>query len=504
MLPKIANSNLSKLSKNHYFIPLIIILAVGIPAAYAITITLGGDVVITGFLDMSNNKIINVGTPTLSPDAATKAYVDSVIVPGSPSSVDANTLDGIVLSTFLTKAEHVDCNKEASLVFSVPTFTPDSSCLANFETLDSTGIVGLGSSITIGTDGLPVISYRDGTPNDDLKVAHCLNVSCSGGVGVGFDTPTTVDSAANVQGTTSITIGTDGFPVISYLDDFPNDDLKVAHCTSIDCTTFDTPTAVDFTDSVGRDSSITIGTDGLPVISYHDSTNIDLKVAHCTNTSCSTSTTTTVESTGSVGQDTSITIGIDGFPVIAHRDTTTPDTPNNGLKVVHCLNVSCSGGVGVGFDTPTTLDSAGDVGRTSSITIGTDGFPVISHFTNTGFDLKVSHCTNTSCSTFDPPTFIDFTDSVGGESSITIGTDGFPVISYQDFTNTDLKVAHCTNTSCSTFDTPITVDSAGSGGEFSFDTSITIGTDGLPVISYFNTNFDLKFVHCGDSKCFLK
>jgi len=494
MLPKIANSNLSKLSKSRYLIPLLIVLAVGIPAAYAITITLGGDVIITGFLDMSNNKIINVGTPTLAPDAATKAYVDSVIVPGSPSSVDANTLDGIVLSTFLTKAEHdaiVDCNKEASLVFSVPTFTPDSSCLANFETLDSGGNVGFETSITIGTDGFPVVSYLDST-NTALKVAHCTNTSCSA-----FDTPTTIDSAGNVQGSTSITIGTDGFPVISYFDDFPNNDLKVAHCTNTSCSTFDPPTAVDFTDSVGRESSITIGTDGFPVVSYLDSTNTALKVAHCTNTSCSTSTTTTVESTGDVGEDTSITIGTDGFPVISYRDNTSPDTIFNGLKVAHCGNASCSSG-----NTITTLDSNGDVGRTSSITIGTDGFPVISHFTNTGFDLKVSHCTNTSCSTFDPPTFIDSTGSVGGQTSITIGIDGLPVISYQDFTNTDLKVAHCTNTSCSTFDTPITVDSAGSDGEFSFDTSITIGTDGLPVISYFNTNFDLKFVHCGDSKCF--
>ena len=37
---------------------------------------------------------------------------------------------------------------------------------------------------------------------------------------------------------------------------------------------------VDFTGSVGRDTSITVGADGLPVISYYDATNMDLKVAH--------------------------------------------------------------------------------------------------------------------------------------------------------------------------------------------------------------------------------
>jgi len=61
-----------------YLIVTIIILAVGIPTAYAITITLGGDpVIINGILDLMGNRITNVGTPTVSTDAATKAYVDS-------------------------------------------------------------------------------------------------------------------------------------------------------------------------------------------------------------------------------------------------------------------------------------------------------------------------------------------------------------------------------------------------------------------------------------------
>lgn len=68
----------SKSPISKYLILSIIILAVGVPAAYAITITLGGNPVeIFGVLDMKTNEIINVGTPTLSTDAATKGYVDS-------------------------------------------------------------------------------------------------------------------------------------------------------------------------------------------------------------------------------------------------------------------------------------------------------------------------------------------------------------------------------------------------------------------------------------------
>lgn len=51
---------------------------------------------------------------------------------------------------------------------------PAASALA---TLDSPGIVGRETSVTVGADGLGLISYLDGT-NGDLKVAHCTNALC--------------------------------------------------------------------------------------------------------------------------------------------------------------------------------------------------------------------------------------------------------------------------------------------------------------------------------------
>ena len=44
-------------------------------------------------------------------------------------------------------------------------------------TLDSTGDVGAYTSVTVGADGLALISYQDYT-NGYLKVAHCANVYC--------------------------------------------------------------------------------------------------------------------------------------------------------------------------------------------------------------------------------------------------------------------------------------------------------------------------------------
>jgi hypothetical protein len=44
-------------------------------------------------------------------------------------------------------------------------------------TVDSLGDTGAHTALTIGADGFPLITYQDGT-NGDLRVAHCSNVFC--------------------------------------------------------------------------------------------------------------------------------------------------------------------------------------------------------------------------------------------------------------------------------------------------------------------------------------
>jgi len=45
----------------------------------------------------------------------------------------------------------------------------------------------------------------------------------------------------------------------------------------------------------------------------------------------------------------------------------------------------------------TTLDGSGNVGRFSSVIIGTDGLALISYYDATNGDLKVAHCSNLFC-----------------------------------------------------------------------------------------------------------
>ena len=91
--------------------------------------------------------------------------------------------------------------------------------------IDSVGNVGYFTSITIGTNGNPIISYYDGA-NLDLKVAACNNPTCEALGGAPAATNTTIDSAGEVGEFSSITIGTNGNPIISYFD-YINYDLKV-------------------------------------------------------------------------------------------------------------------------------------------------------------------------------------------------------------------------------------------------------------------------------------
>ncbi|KPJ71744.1 hypothetical protein AMJ50_00130, partial [Parcubacteria bacterium DG_74_3] len=123
-----------------------------------------------------------------------------------------------------------------------------------------------------------------------------------------------------------------------------------------------------------------------------------------------------------VGFYSSIAIGINGYPVISHQNQS-GGTPS--LLVTKCNNLSCS-------DSTTTKITYGTEaqGSYSSIAIGTDGFPVISHRDTFGTSsLLVTKCNNLSCSNSTTTKITYGSDSVGSYSSIAIGTDGFPVIS---------------------------------------------------------------------------
>jgi hypothetical protein len=335
---------------------------------------------------------------------------------------------------------------------------------------EAAGDSGYYTSVAMGRDGLPIVSYFDYSARA-LKVTHCGAPDCSANVVSIVDT-----GAGDVGLYTDVAIGTDGLPVVSYYD-YSAKTLKVARCGDPGCTVRNSATTVDGSASgAGRYTSIAIGSDGLPVISYLDEDGLALKVVHCGDPGCTTANTvaTVDDAAGGVGLATSIAIGRDKLPVISYVDIGALT-----LKVAHCGNLTCTRG-----NTITTVDDPRNyIGLSTSVAIGGDGLPVIGYFDATADALKVAHCGNLACSHGNTITIVDGPrNSVGSNTSIAMGADGLPVIAYRDFTAGTLKLARCRNPACSTDNAIEVVD--GSGNDVGLWTSIAVGPDGVPVISY--------------------
>jgi hypothetical protein len=254
--------------------------------------------------------------------------------------------------------------------------------------------------------------------------------------------------------------------------------------------------AHDPANEVGAYASIAIGADGLPVISHQDNTASVLLVTRCGNAACSAGNETVTADDGNqlnlVGLETSIAIGADGLPVISHRDITA-----SALRVTKCGNAGCTAG-----NVSTTVDGgAGSAGLYSSIAVDADGLPVISHQDVTSAALRVTRCGNPACTSGNVSTTVDnVSNAVGFHTSITVDVDGRPVIAHFDATASALRVTKCGNPACTTGNVSTTVDGPPHAvGEFP---SIALGADGLPVISHRDISADgLRVTRCGNPAC---
>ena len=96
------------------------------------------------------------------------------------------------------------------------------------------------------------------------------------------------------------------------------------------------------------------------------------------------------------------------------------------------------------------------------------------------------------------PSTLDQTGDVGLTPSMTIGSDGLGLIAYYDNTNDDLKVAHCSDAAC----TSATITPLDTVGDVGAKASLALGADGLGLIAYYDaTNHQAKVAHCSDAPC---
>ena len=333
-------------------------------------------------------------------------------------------------------------------------------------------------SMTIGVDGNPIIAHHDRSASN-LRVMQCGDPTCV------TASPSTPDpeggtGAPPVGSDPSIAIGVDGLPIIAHRRDGASAGLRVTHCDDPTCTTGTNWTQDPATDGAGRDSSITIGVDGLPIIAHYDGG--DLLLTRCVDVTCSAGTTERPDSTGTghVGGRPSIAIGVDGFPIIAHRDI-----DNRNLRVTHCGDPACKTAI-TSTPNPLGADPAVDLGGYPSIAIGVDGLPIIAHFDQDVGDLRVEHCADVACSTATSsrPDSDGLTSTLGLMTSITVGVDGLPIIAHYDNGGGNLRVVYCADVACSTASVITPVPPGGPTASVGWYPSITIDDRGYAVIAY--------------------
>jgi hypothetical protein len=131
---------------------------------------------------------------------------------------------------------------------------------------------------------------------------------------------------------------------------------------------------LDTNGDVGSDTSLTIGTDGLGLIAYADRTNSDLKIAHCYDVNCSAAKIATLDATPNLWiTDIKLTIGQEGLGLISYHPN--KNASEGDLRVAHCWDVVCSAATTRTVDT----DPSGDRGEYAALTIGADGLGLITY-----------------------------------------------------------------------------------------------------------------------------
>jgi hypothetical protein len=332
----------------------------------------------------------------------------------------------------------------------------------------------------VGVDGLAVFAHNDGGA---LHMTHCENVACT------ESTTSEVDASLyDVAKFPGVAIGTDGFPVISH-QNVTNGALRLTRCSDVACTSGTSSDIDDPAGGAGNYSSLAIGVDGFPIISHRDEATGGLRVTHCDDAACSTSTSAVVDDPSDDLRSTSIAIGVDGLAVVVANDS-----DNDTLRVAHCSTIDCATATGV------NVDEAGNFnGILPDLAIGADGFPIIASVNFADFTLRVVHCEDVACTSASATTVTHDGNDIGFYASVAIAPDGMATIAHVDTTDQALLVTRCTDRACLNSQT---VAAADPGFSIQYLVAALTGADGLPLVGF--VDFDsggLWVTHCSDRFC---
>ncbi len=322
------------------------------------------------------------------------------------------------------------------------------------------GRVGLWSSIAVDANGVPQIAYMS-EKYDDLKFAWRKGNP----INDVWD-KWTVDSASNVGSFASLAVDANGLPLISYMD-FANYNLKFAR---MDLARDWHVASVDTNDSVGWYSSIARDAAGKVHISYYNMTSGNLKYAKLSGGTWSVGT---IYSKGDLGYFTSIAIDKTELPGIVFGNAT-----ENALQYTHLTG-------GDWIASTITYGKTADVGMATSLALTRFSEPYISYLDDSADFLKLAHYFSWTDSWYKD--FVRTDINAGAYSSVALLNGTTPWIAFYDQTNRDLILAKWVGDKW----VYESVDTVGDVGKY---VSLAIDSAGYPHMSYYDaTNSELRY-----------
>ena len=293
----------------------------------------------------------------------------------------------------------------------------------------------------------------------------------------------TLDSSRDVGRYASLAV-VNGYPAISYYD-YSNTSLKFIRAKDASGTDWGIPQTLDSTGTPGSHTSLAV-VNGNPAISYFDLHYGTLKFIRAEDANGTIwGSPQTLDSSAAVGQFTSLVV-VNGYPAISYYDET-----NSALKFIRAKDAN-----GTDWEAPLTLDSTGTAGQYNSMAI-VNGRPAISYhcFSSNRGDLKYIQAKDASGIEWNNPQTVDSAIVVGEYSSLAV-VNGYPAISYYNYSYRDLQYIRARDADGTTWGSPQTLASSGSVGRYS---SLAV-VHGVPAISYYDeSNGYLNFIMAKDA-----
>jgi hypothetical protein len=199
---------------------------------------------------------------------------------------------------------------------------------------------------------------------------------------------------------------------------------------------------------------------------------------------------TTLDSVGDVGRSSDVAIRPDGRGVIAYTDAT-----NGALKIASCANAACTAAVLRTIDPNGPFDSV-------SVAVGLSGEPMVAyqrHPSGSGpHAVMFAHCHDPECTSASAFP-IDLADALVPETDITVDRDGRAVVVYAEANEHALRLARCLNFACTEQTLAVHPDD-------SFAPSIAyprviLGASGLPVFVSNLAGGDIRVGVCLHQTC---